>query len=361
MVDPLAPAPLCAVSAAGVPLFGGYEGIVATTGMAGLSGDFQLGGSDPMGAMQRRIRQKSWVYLFAATPEIAITAALVNGAITGSGFLMVTDLRTGEVIADSSRKGALASVTDAPGDGLRAAYRLPGTRYAVRRDGAETHFRASIGRSLASLPGQSEPWIEVDIDLMESGTGITAISEVQHGAQSSVSVTGKTAGLAVSGEVVVHGAGGARTYSLDGGIGGYDYTKGLMPRNTSWRWAYGTGRLADGTVLGFNLTEGFSGVGERSRENVVWIDGRPTPLDPRTRFEFDHADVMKPWQLTTLDGTVRLRFEPIAAHKEHLDVKLLRSHFVQPVGHFSGEIDAAGRTYVIDRMPGVSEDQDIVW
>lgn len=126
-VDPLAPAPLCAVSAEGVPLFGGYEGIVATTGMAVLAGDHRLGGSDPLGTVRRRVRQKSWVYLFAATPEVAVTAALVNGAITGSGFLMVTDLRTGEVIADTSRKRALASVNDAPGDGLRAAYRLPGT------------------------------------------------------------------------------------------------------------------------------------------------------------------------------------------------------------------------------------------
>ena len=101
--------------------------------------------------------------------------------------------------------------------------------------------------------------------------------------------------------------------------------------------------------------------GERSRENVVWIDGQPHPLDARTRFEFDWTDVMAPWRMATLDGTVRLRFEPLAAHNEHLDVKVLRSHFVQPVGHFIGEIDVAGRTYVIDRMPGVSEDQDILW
>ena len=349
------------MSTEGVPLFGGYEGIVTTTGMAGLSGDFTLGGSDPLGMARRRIRQKSWVYVFAATPEIAVTCALVNGALTGSGFLMVTDLRTGEVIADTSRKGALASVNDAPGDGLRAAYRLPGTRYSVRRDGGQTRLRASVGRSLASLPGQSRPWIEADLTLLETGVGITAVSQVEHGDESTVSVTGKTAGLAVTGEVVVHADGGARTLTLDGGFGGYDYTKGLMPRSTSWRWAYGTGRLPDGTVLGFNLTEGFSGVGERSRENVVWIDGRPSALDARTRFEFDHADVMKPWRMTTVDGTVRLRFEPLAPHNEHLDVKVLRSHFVQPVGIFSGEIDVAGRTFVLDRMPGVSEDQDIVW
>ena len=60
-------------------------------------------------------------------------------------------------------------------------------------------------------------------------------------------------------------------------------------------------------------------------------------------------------------GRVRLRFEPVAAHDERIDLKVLRSLFIQPVGHFSGEIDVDGRTYVLDRLPGVVEDQDIVW
>jgi hypothetical protein len=358
----LAPAlPPSAVPADGIPLFGGYEGIVGTTGMARLAPAYRLGGSAPLGILERRLRAKSWVYLVAATDEVAVTSALVNGAITGSGFLMVTDLRTGDVIADTSRKGALAAVNDSPGDGLRASYRMPGTRYALSRNGDVVRFRASVGRAPVSLPGQSHPWIEVDLTLWESGTGITAVSEVEHGERSSVSVTGKTAGLAVAGSVVVHGPGGARTLSLDGGLGGYDYTKGMLPRRTAWRWAYGTGRLADGTVVGFNMSEGFSGVGERSRENAVWVDGRPSALDARTRFEFDRTDVMRPWRVTTADGMVRLRFEPVAAHNEFLDVKAVRSLFIQPVGHFSGEIDVAGRTYVLERVPGVVEDSEILW
>ena len=201
----------------------------------------------------------------------------------------------------------------------------------------------------------------MDLVLREEGTGITAISEVEHGHDSSVSVTAKTSGMLVTGHLVIHAEGVSATYSLDGGFGGYDYTKGLLPRNTVWRWAYGTGRLDDGTVLGFNIVDGFSGVGERSRENAVWINGRPIAVDAHTRFEFDRGDVMRPWRMTTADGTVRLRFVPLAAHTEYLDVKAVRSLFIQPMGHFTGELDVAGRTYVIDRMPGVAEDNDILW
>ncbi len=40
------------------------------------------------------------MYIFAATPELSVAAALVDGAVTGTGFLMVTDTRTGEVIVE---------------------------------------------------------------------------------------------------------------------------------------------------------------------------------------------------------------------------------------------------------------------
>ena len=94
---------------------------------------------------------------------------------------MATDLRTGEVIADSSRKFALASVNDSPGDGLRASYRLPGTRYAVRRDGDKVRVRASLGSAIASLPGQVATMGRVRPGPAQEGAGITAISEVEHG------------------------------------------------------------------------------------------------------------------------------------------------------------------------------------
>lgn len=359
-VAPLSPVPSAALSVDGVPLYGGFEGIVASAAQVGSAA--RLGGSDPLSVVNRRLRQKSWVYAFAATPEVAVAVVVVDGTVTGTGFLMVTDLATGEVIVDSSRKFARASVNDAPGDGLRATYRLPGTRYRFERTGDELRLRVSLGRSVVSPPGRSRPWVDLDLVLHEPGTGITAISQVEHGGGSTVAVTAKTAGMPVSGQVAVRGSDGVtRTLSLDGGFGGYDYTKGQLPRRTAWRWGYTTGRLADGTVLGLNLVEGFSGIGERARENAAWIDGQPFPVDPRTSFEFDRDDVLKPWTITTQNGSVRLRFDPIAAHDERIDAKVLRSLFIQPVGHFSGELDVNGRTYVLDRLPGVVEDQDILW
>ena len=83
-------------------------------------------------------------------------------------------------------------MNDAPGDGLRASYRLPGTRYSVERDGQQTRVRISLGRSAVSLPGRSRAWVDLDLTMNEEGTGMTAITEVEHGRGSGVSVTSKT-------------------------------------------------------------------------------------------------------------------------------------------------------------------------
>ena len=74
----------------------------------------------------------------------------------------------------------------------------------------------------------------------------------------------------------MHGEDASRTFSLDGGLGGYDYTKGMLPRLTAWRWAYGTGRLDDGTVLGFNIPRGSPAWGSgHARTQCGSTGGRP--------------------------------------------------------------------------------------
>ena len=40
---------------------------------------------------------------------------------------------------------------------------------------------------------------------------------------------------------------------------------------------------------------------------------------------------------------------------------LLRSHFVQPLGFFSGRLRFRGRDLTFDELPGVTEDQDMLW
>ena len=65
--------------------------------------------------------------------------------------------------------------------------------------------------------------------------------------------------------------------------------------------------------------------------------------------------------MTTADGSVDLRFKPIYVHREDKDLRLVVSHFAQPVGFFEGTVKVGGRTLELSNVPGVTEDQDMLW
>jgi hypothetical protein len=298
---------------------------------------------------------------------------------------MITDLVTGEVIAGSSRPGGtgpLVTVNDHPLEGLKASYRLPGTEYRMERapGSSETRIKVRLRRTAASLPGlrwvpgiatvpvlrdlptaSNEPWLDIDLTL-EAGVApaLTAVSPV-HADGGLVTSTIKTSTMNSWGTITLHGEGAPQTLSLDGGAGAMDYTNGFLPRHTYWQWASSTGRLADGRMFGLNLVSQFAGVGDDTAENAVWLDGALVPLDPGCRVLFDKHDLSKPWTIRTVDGGVHLQFQPLSIHRESLNLGLIRSRFVQPTGVFTGHVMVEGERIVLDRMPGVVEDQDIVW
>jgi hypothetical protein len=124
----------------------------------------------------------------------------------------------------------------------------------------------------------------------------------------------------------------------------------MMPRHTRWRWAFATGRARDGEPLAFNVVQGF--VGEA--ECALFTQGDVQPL-AEPKFSFDRDRPSDPWSLKG-EG-IDLRFEVGAVHAQNTNLVVVRSRFLQPVGTFYGTI--GGRN--VDGMPGVVEDQDVVW
>jgi hypothetical protein len=172
-----------------------------------------------------------------------------------------------------------------------------------------------------------------------------------------VNVTQKSVGLLASGRLEV----GRRRYALDGGVVGLDSTHGFLARRTRWRWAMGCGRLEDGTPLGFNLVAGFNAVAEGSPgENVLFLGDQLQPVGPAT-FRFNAADPLDLWQISTDDGTVQVTFRPLHAHRDVRNLRVLRSRFVQPLGFFTGRLRFRGQEITLSELPGVTEDQDMLW
>jgi hypothetical protein len=192
--------------------------------------------------------------------------------------------------------------------------------------------------------------MEASLDAAAAPPAIGAVAEVAPGR---FDATEKRALLAASGTL----SAGGRTISLDGGIGGYDFTSGLLARRTRWRWGFALGRTARGEPFGLNLVEGF--VGEA--ECAAWIGSELLPLG-EGRFAFDGERPADSWRVRTADGAADLVMRPGAVHEEKRDLLLVRSRFVQPCGDWSGTLAPSNREPVrIGRALGVTEDQDVTW
>jgi hypothetical protein len=349
-------APLHVVGPNG-PRFGDYVGLTPALHIPPLQaapGQRQL---------QEFLRHKRWMYTFAANKELLVTAAIVDAGATGTTFLTVADRRTGHLLADFSRPGGskpLVSVNDRPGEGHRSRYRMPGTDVTMRTEDGVLRVRAKIG-SPVGLPAIGKPSVELDLAFdINAQPALTVISDLDTD-PALVSTTGKNAALPVTGRVVVRHQGVLHAFDFTNALGGFDYTSGHLPRHTHWRWAYLMGRLANGRTVGLNLSAEFSGLSGRARENSVWYDGDLYAIDPDASIDLDLDAPEKPWHMRTSDGKVDLVFTPIGVHRESLDLRLIRSRFLQPVGEYSGTIRLGRRTLTIDNLPGVAENQDTLW
>ena len=78
-------------------------------------------------------------------------------------------------------------------------------------------------------------------------------------------------------------------------------------------------------------------------------------------FRFNPTDPLDPWQISTRDGKVDVTFRPLHAHRDVRDLLVLRSRFIQPLGFFAGRLRIGGEELALSELPGVTEDQDMLW
>lgn len=346
----LPPVPASVATARGEPRFGTYQGELPQVDFSRLQGPWAPGRSHKL------LKRKRWAFAFAATPEVAALVAVVDVGYSASAFAVAVDLKEQRPLCDVSFLGApgpFAEVNDKPGAGLSASFRTLGGRMSVRRGEDDERYQLEVDVSRVRTGSlQSFQW---DGELLVAGgpPAVTVVAPVEGGL---VNVTQKRCGLLALGSLE---AGGKR-YRLDGGVGGVDYTQGVLARHTAWRWAFAAGRLQDGTPVGLNLVEGFNEGAPECNENALWLGDRLFPL-ARARFEYDKNELLDAWRLRTVDGSVDLRFRPLYVHREERDLRVVVSHFAQPLGLFEGTVRADGRTYTLSGVPGVTEQQDMLW
>lgn len=321
--------------ATGAPRLGSFRGGLPPADWGPLGG----------GPASRALRHKRWLYVAVATDVVYVALAIVRLGYASNAFVYAYDAAAGRMLARRSWIGPpfAAIVGDRGGEGCHASFRARGASMTVHRAPGEALYGVHVETSDLVLSAS-----------LDAGRAPPALGAVASVGPERFDATEKRALLACLGELRV---GDGRRVPLDGALAGYDFTSGLLPRRTRWRWGFALGRTADGAPLGLNLVEGF--VGEA--ECAAWVGSELVPLG-EGRFTFDRGRPSSAWRVRTCDGAADLEMRPGAVHEEKRDLLVVASSFVQPCGAWTGRINLPGRApVVVGRALGVTEDQDVTW
>ena len=331
----LAAAPAGLLNAQGEPIYGRFAGHLAQFDWTDLAAPWQRS------AWWRRFHHKRWRYVALATEEIFCGIAIVDLGWATSSFAYVFERASKKELVAFSQDGLpglSANISAQPMHGANCRFAFAGKRIAFQ------HLANSSRYELQLRAGGFE--IDAMLDASQAAPALLAVGEIAGG---SVHATQKSAGLALQGQVRCAG----RRFDLQGGIGSFDYSNGMLQRDTAWRWA--SAHQAD---LGFNLQQGYFA----AQENALWLDGQVYPLG-QAHFEYDAAQADAEWQIWTEDGLLQLQFIPEGARRQNKNLGVAISRYLQPIGCFSGWVKphAAAAARPVVQLVGVTEDHFSRW
>ncbi|MFU8804159.1 MAG: DUF2804 family protein, partial [Bradymonadaceae bacterium] len=221
----LSTVPNSVANAQGHPRFGTYRGELPMVDL------FRLKGAYRPDRLRRLIKRKRWQFSAIATSEVLLVTATVHAGYAANAFAYALDLGREEVLFDHSfiaLPDALLKVNDKPSHGHDASFKTAGAKIWTRRIAGKEPFELDldIGRLRSPLAGR----IEGRGQILTEGqaAALTVIAPVED--DGIVNVTQKWAGLPTTGHLKV----GAKTFLLDDGVAGLDYTQGYLARRTAW-------------------------------------------------------------------------------------------------------------------------------
>jgi hypothetical protein len=339
------------VDAQGRPRFGTFAGSFSHIDLSQLRGVFR-----PKW-WRTLTTHKKWLYLLVVHEDLALTMAVVDLRYASNAFCQVVDLNSGAVLLDESRMGTpltRVKVADSPCERLLAAFSQRDFALQAQANSEEVALTIKV-----RTPAKDALEAQLSFALPPVAQRLAVVAPV---GVDGVNCTQKLSGMTVSGQLQL----GSRALTIHHALAAYDFTSGLLKRQTDWRWAFGLGRLLDGRLLSFNLVEGINdevdnaNQGASANENVLWLGERLIPVG-RATFAFSQDALMQRWTVKTSCGRLNLEFEPKALHREAHDFKLVASDFAQPVGLWSGVFRGERETVEFRRIAGVAESQRVKW
>lgn len=301
------------------------------------------------GALARHFGFNQFQFLGGMSDSLVFGCAIIDIRVVGQAFLYFYEPLTKRLVEFSFRTPLAV-----------------GTHFDQRPEDGSVTFRSGANRfamTATSQPRQRQLWVrlaggvEVDAVFDEEDPPIEPMWISTPAGASGFVFARKTAGARVSGTIRWEG----RTLDLSelGMLGHNDWSAGYMRRETFWNWGCLAGRLADGRIVGMNVSCGVNETGHS--ENCFWVGGRLHRLGP-VSFEYDRRNLMKAWHLADSDGRLDLEFTPEGSHTEKINALVVASNFHQLIGRYQGSLKtAAGETIELHGQLGYAEKHYAKW
>jgi hypothetical protein len=177
--------------------------------------------------------------------------------------------------------------------------------------------------------------LEISIDLThaleDSMVIATPFPENKHAFYYNQKITAMPAeGVAKLGNEII-------TFRKTNALGLLDWGRGVWTYKNTWYWSVAQGFIGD-DVISFNLGYGF-GDNSKATENMFFINGKAfklTDIDFKIPMTPEGEDYLRPWLMTSSDGTFEALFTPILDRQALISLGVLASDQHQVFGYFDG-------------------------
>jgi len=302
----------------------------------------------------RRFRLKEWEHVGIFHEDFFLGVALVDIKLAGLTWCCVFD-RISMTFQERQRK-LLPGKVRIPPDLQDGGVDLKADRgYRIV---LENRLREGRHRLVVEVKAKRDfPGVFADVTLWEKPDQVQPIIALLPIEEQRPFFSHKAPSF-VEGEIRI----GERSYTVKphDAIALMDFHRAFYPHRTFWEWATFAGLDRNGDLIGVNLTRNVIQRDDLYNENALWVRNTLHPLGPADfRIPEDREGL---WHIRTRDGLVDLSFKPMGVRNETIRIGPFLSHYVQPVGLFSGKLsDGTGRIHTVEDLFGVAEDHRVTW
>lgn len=291
----------------------------------------------------RRSRLKEWVGFALVHPDWHMSFIMQDAQYLASSELFAYDRRR-RILHEHAgvrRGGSLAlprRLLDA-----RCEFRRPG--YRLEYDFSESTGRHRLRFDIAATRSAPSFRGVLDLDARRASPPLSVSARLPRGSMYTYKAIFPMEGaLRVGDEEIVFD--GSRDLAI------LDEHRSLLPYRTEWTWGTFAMRTGDGLV-GANFANRPQRPDEEE-ESCIWSPRACEPLDD-IRFAPEADDPAAPWRIASRDGRLDVVFEPDGRKEVKRSFGVVAIDYFTLHGHCRGTVEAGGRVYEVDRVPGVCE------